>query len=156
MGKCQQDSTTAGIVLLRATDEDATAFNQVATFRNSGALSIAPTADTKETTNSDDEWKTYRKTLKDGGVFSPSLDFKPDDPAQLLMKADWDDRACPWPYMILNPNNNRGIRFDGLLITSWGQEMNFSENEVTRSVGFKISGAVTETNTLPVIEAISQ
>ena len=153
MGQCANDATTKGVVLLRGTDQAGTSYNQVASFRNSGGFGVNPTAEMKETTNSDDDWKTYRRGIKDGGEFTPTLDYKPDDPGQGLMKSDWVNQDCPWPYMILSTVSARGLKFDAL-IGGWGPDFNFSEQEISRNVTIKISGAVEETAVAPTIDAI--
>lgn len=154
MGICNPDASTRGIVLLRATDSSATTWNQVASFRTSGTASAGGTAETHETTTSADTWKTYRKGLKDGGEFSPALDFLPDDAGQALIKGDWTNEDCPHPYMIYNPSTDVWWQMN-LLVTAWGADMQFSENEITRMVGFKVSGEVTEGKSAITITALA-
>lgn len=149
---CDPLAKTAGFVLLRATTETASAYNQVAAFRNSGGdLNVGTPWNTQDATNSSDQQERTRKTLRAQGELSPVVTFSPESLGYGLIEADYRDNDCYWPYAIYNTETQMWFKFDAQ-ITEFTPTIKFGDNEITRMLKIKFRNEERGTGQLSVEE----
>ena len=84
--------------------------------------------------------KSYEPGMIDPGEMEVTLEFAKEDPAQVLLKADFNTKANFY-YKVVYPDNT----FHSFMghITDWGMEVP-KEETVTRKIKIKLSTVIAE------------